>query len=582
MEFFRKLFNFLNLSISISVIGTLVWWHGFQYQPHHLHPHILYLNLCFLFFILQFLFRAKLSGDFKTYFQLNRIEYLLFMLLLIEWLMSFLLDFSILKKIAATTNIENHDHLYMLLLHAWLLLFVGIELGKATTRNTLWKLSPPVLFILSFTVLTVIGSSLLMLPEMTVDENGLDFSDALFTSISANCVTGLIVVDTATFFSLKGKILLLLMIQIGGLNIITFATYFISFFRRTISKHKHRFTVKELLHTDKLTETKELAKKVVITTLFIEFIGTVLLYQQWGSSIKNGGERLFYAVFHSVSAFNNAGFSLFTNGFANESVQNIYPIHITIAVLIVLGGIGFTTLQDIFNLDRIGKLLTWKKTPLPVQSKIAVYSSVLLIVLGAIFFFSIEKENILSNQSFLEKISTSIFQSITARTAGFNTVDFGSLGLLSLSLIMVLMFIGASSGSTGGGIKTSTFTTLVIAVLKRKERPTNYGKSFLTKILVQKAVTITVYSLIIITVGTVILLISDADKKWSDLLFEEISAFGTVGLSTGITRDLSLIGKSVIMVSMFIGRIGPLALAYTLIKSTTFTDEKEEQGIMIG
>ncbi|MCB9448979.1 MAG: hypothetical protein H6585_11615 [Flavobacteriales bacterium] len=263
-------------------------------------------------------------------------------------------------------------------------------------------------------------------------------------------------------------------------------------------------------------------------------------------------------------------------------MQNIYPIHITIAVLIVLGGIGFTTLQDVFNLDRIRKLLTRKKTSLPLQSKIAVFCSVLLIVLGAIFFFSIEKENILSNQSFSEKITTSIFQSITARTAGFNTVDFGSLGLLSLSLIMLLMFIGASSGSTGGGIKTSTFTTLVIAVLKRKERPTNYGKSFLTKILVQKAVTITVYSLVVITVGTVILMISDAEKKWSDLLFEEISAFGTVGLSTGITPDLSLIGKSVIMASMFIGRIGPLALAYTLIKSTTFTEEKEEQGIMIG
>lgn len=582
MELFRKLFNFLNLIISISVIGTLVWWHGFQYHPHHLQPHIVYLNLCFVFFIVQFIFRAKLSENFKTYLQQNRIEYFLFILLLIEWLSSCLLDFSLIRQVANTTNIESHDHLYMLLLHGWLLLFVGFELGKATTRNTFWKLSPPVLFILSFTVLIVIGGSLLMLPEMTVDAKGLDFTDALFTSISANCVTGLIVVDTATYFTLKGKILLLLMIQVGGLNIITFATYFISFFRRTIGEQRHRLTVKELLHTDKLTDIKELAKKVVLTTLLIEFIGTVILYQLWGVSIPGTGERLFYAVFHSVSAFNNAGFSLFTNGFANESMQSLFSIHITVAVLIILGGIGFTTLQDVFNFNRIKNLITRKKASLPIQSKIAIYSSALLIIMGALLFFSFESQNVLSNQSTYEGIITSFFQAITARTAGFNTIDFGALGVSSLLLIMVLMFIGASSGSTGGGIKTSTFTALLIAFIKQKERSQNYGKSFLTKTLVKKALTITIYSVIVIMVGTFILIFSEPNKRWSELLFEEISAFGTVGLSTGITLELSLIGKSVIMVSMFIGRIGPLALAYTLIKSSTFIEEKEEQGIMIG
>tara|TARA_R110002050_G_scaffold300596_2_gene470708 strand:+ start:3012 stop:4574 length:1563 start_codon:yes stop_codon:yes gene_type:complete len=520
-----------------------------------------------------------MSSNFQEYLRGNRLEHMLFIILVLEMVMSWLLDFSITRLLLSFTGIENHDHVFILFLHVWLLFIVGIELGKATSRSTIWKISPPILFILSFVVLIIIGSSLLMLPEMSADKQGMSFIDALFTSISANCVTGLIVVDTATFFSLKGKVLILLLIQFGGLNIIAFATYFISFFRKSVEGHRNRTTIKELLQTDSLDSTKNMVKMVVFTTLIIEFIGTVILYHQWDPQVgfSDNSEKLFYSVFHAISAFNNAGFTLFTDGFASAIVQSTFTLHITVALLIVLGGLGFTTIQDTFSLFRHRF-----RTKLPVQSKIAWLSTILLVFVGAAVFFIAENGNTLGKQDFSEAITTSFFQSVTARTAGFNTVSFSNLTPIVIVATMILMFIGASSGSTGGGIKTSTFTVLLLAIVKRKEKAIDYGTSFLTGVLVKKAVTILLYSFGVIVVSVIILIIVEPDKTIVQLCFEEISAFGTVGLSTGITPELSTVGKSVIMASMFIGRIGPLALAYALIKSITVSKIKEEKGIMLG
>ena len=579
MEIIRKILNPLNLLFSLSVIGTLIWFHGYQYQPHHLHPHLVYLHICFGFYLMQFILRAWMCSSFRKYFEENRLEYFLFIILVLEMLMNWLLDFSVARLLLSFTGIENHDHVFVLFLHVWLLLIVGIELGKATSRTTVWKLSPPVLFILSFVVLIIIGSSLLMLPEMSANKQGISFVDALFTSISANCVTGLIVVDTATFFSFKGKLLILMLIQLGGLNIIAFATYFISFFRKSVEGNRNITTIKELLHTDNLESTKNMVKMVVLTTLVIEFIGTIILYQQWDPEIgfADNTEKLFYSAFHAISAFNNAGFTLFTDGFAHAAVQNTFALHIAIAILIILGGLGFTTIQDTFSIFK--QRFNMK---LPMQSKIAWVSTIVLIGIGTFIFYFVESENSLSEQGFSQSMITSFFQSVTARTAGFNTVDFSNVTTIALAGTMVLMFIGASSGSTGGGIKTSTFTVLLLAVVKRKEKSNDYGKSFLTSVLVKKAKTILLYSVGVIVGSIIILMIVEPDKTLIQSSFEEISAFGTVGLSTGITSELSTAGKSIIMASMFIGRIGPLALAYALIKKIQISKIKTEQGIMIG
>lgn len=575
----RKILNLLNLLFSLSAIVTLIWFHGYHYQPQFLFPHLTYLYICYGFYLVQYITRAWLSGNIKGYFRANKLETFLFSFLSLEMILRWFTDVSIVEALLSYVGVENHDEVFILFLHLWLLVIVGIELGKATARSTIWKLSPPVLFILSFVVLIVSGSSLLMLPEMTADKEGMSFTNALFTSISANCVTGLTVVDTATFFTFKGKMLLLLLIQFGGLNVIAFATFFISFFRKKIEGYRNQAIVKELLHTDSLDDTRAMVRRVVFTTLFIELIGTIILYQQWDQQVSfvNNRAKLFYSVFHAVSAFNNAGFTLFTDGFTNAAVKSTYALHITMALLIVLGGLGFTTLQDIYNKVRHGF-----KIKFPLQTKLALLNAGLLILTGSLVFYLAEREHLLSRLTGGGSLVTSLFQSVTARTAGFNTVDFSQVSGVVLVSTILLMFIGTASGSTGGGIKTSTFSVLLLALLKRKQRVSDYGTSFLTRVLVKKATSILLYSLGVIAFSMAILLAVEPDKTFVQLIFEEVSAFGTVGLSTGVTSHLSIIGKSVIMASMFIGRIGPLALAYTLIHAIKPSEQKEETGIMIG
>ena len=580
----KKILNLLNFLFSLSAIGTLIWFHGYEYKIYYLQPHSVYLHISFGFFVVQFVIRAYLSKDFMGYVRNNRLECLLFIFLLLEIGLNTITGYSITWTLLSSTGLTGNNHLYILTLHIVLLIIVGFELGKASARSTIWKLSPPLLFILSFIVLIIVGSSLLMLPEMTNPGSTLNFIDAFFTSVSASCVTGLSVVETSTCFSIKGKILILILIQIGGLNIIAFATYFITFYRRKFLENKNLNSVNEILHTSHISETKNMIKMVVLTSLIIELIGTIFLYYQWGESLQfsNLKEQLFYSVFHSVSAFNNAGFTLFTDGFTNPIVQNSYYLHITIALLVILGGIGFTTIGETFRFGNIINYFRRRETTFSLQSRISLISSLVLILLGTVLFYGIERSGVLSDMNLTESMITSFFQSVTSRTAGFSTVDFGSVSVLTLIVLMVFMFIGASSGSTGGGIKTSTFAVLLIGALKAKKRRSNYGKSFLTNKLVKKAFSILVYSIIVISFGTLILIISEPEKAISQLIFEEVSAFGTVGLSTGITSSLSSTGKIVIIISMIIGRIGPLALAYSMIRTVSTSDEKEKDGIMLG
>lgn len=581
MKIFKTILNLLNFVFSISVLVTLVWFHGFKYEQHFLEPHVVYLLASYGFFVAQFIARMIISGDYKGYLVRNKVEYILFILCALEVVLNIMMNFSILGYLLSYTGIENHNHLYVLTAHGILTILVGMELGKATKRSTIWKLSPPILFVLSFVVLIVMGSSLLMLPEMSINGESLNFVDALFTSTSANCVTGLTVVETATHFSTKGQILIMILIQLGGLNMIAFATYFISFYRLRVKSVIAETTFKQVIPGPDNLETKKLIKRVIWSTIFIEFVGAIVLYNQIGLStidLDNQG-RVFHAVFHSISAFNNAGFTLYENGFSSLAVNTNFSMHITISVLIILGGLGFVVIHDLFNLKRTFDKR--KRRSIHLQSKIALISSVVLILTGMIVFYFGENDSI-SHLNESDKWITAFFQSVTTRTAGFNTVSFSSLSTVFFLFAIILMFIGASSGSTGGGIKTSTFSVLILSTIKKKDRKINYGNSFLNTSLVAKALRILIYSIIIITMGSIILMISDPNVEFQDLFFEEVSAFATVGLSTGITADLSITGKTVIIVTMFIGKIGPIALAQALVANIKISEEKNDQDIMIG
>lgn len=546
-----------------------------------LQEHLVFLHICFSFYFVQFAFRAIEGGGFKQYVRENKTEWYLFVLLILSMLARLFLNFSPLEWLISRTGIESQEQLYLLQLHFLLLLIVGIEMGRAAQKSTIWKLSLPLLLILSFVVLVVIGSALLMLPEMTAEGKGMTFVDALFTSVSANCVTGLTVIDTASFFSIKGHVLLLFLIQIGGLNIIFFATLFISNWYKSVHSQSEDLVVREMMHTDstRWSNTKNLLKSIVLTSLAIEFAGAILIYNQWGPELafSGNGEKVFYSIFHSVSAFNNAGFSLFSDGLINNTVVGATGLHLAMALLIVLGGIGFTTMWEIGNVRRWFAGRPAQRLRLTFGSRIAIGATIILVGAGTLLFHFFESDGTLAGKTGTSPLTASLFQSITARTAGFNTLPIEELGTASAVLMIALMFIGASSGSTGGGIKTSTMAVLVSAAVERVRRPwRGPAASEMRRSMVKKALLIVGSSLIVVSTGVIILSFSERELPMGDLLFEEVSAFGTVGLSRGITGELTTVGKGVVMGTMFIGRVGPLAIAYALI------NHKSDQGARDG
>ncbi|MBL0339503.1 MAG: ATPase [Bacteroidetes bacterium] len=450
-----------------------------------------------------------------------------------------------------------------------LVILLIIDLAKVSTLFDLIKLEASTMFIFSFIILILVGALLLMLPEMTTDHLGSDWMTAIFTSTSASCVTGLIVVDTATYFTFKGQLVIMALIQLGGLNIISFATFFASLYSKGLGI-KHHSMMQDFFSSGSLFDAKALLRQIIYMTVFIEGVGTIVIFSLWDPAINfsSFGQKFFYSIFHAISAFNNAGFSLFTNNLFEPVLKNSYMLHLTIAGMIFFGSLGFSTIRDIFGIGSMRERmrLPWKKYHLSTQ--ISLYSSVILIVFGAAVFYWIEKDNVLANQMTFEAGITSIFQSVTCRTAGFNTVDMALLKAPTLILMVFLMFIGASSGSTGGGIKTSTFTLIIVSAIAtlRGKKNLELFKHNIAWELLNKAFTIFIFSASFVFVATFFLAVLEPGKDILKLLFEEVSAFGTVGLSTGITADMSTTSKYILIASMFVGRVGTLTLGFALSK----------------
>ena len=581
-----KILNFLNFFVSLSVILTLVWFHGFAHRPGFLYGHLWYLFFCFGFFLVRYFIQGFQSGNFVGFMKKTKWGISLYAILILITIWQEFTQLSIGQILTNPLEVGKGNSGYILFLHIWLLLIVGVELGRNIGNSTIWKIPPRILFTLSFLTIIFVGSSLLMLPEMTTQPGTLSITDAIFTSVSANCVTGLTVVDISTFFTLKGKVLLLLLIQIGGLNIIFFATFFISSYHKVMTTGSDDSTVKELMSISSLggQDLSVLLRRVVLTALLIELIGAIVIFFQWGNVIPfdSQWERFFYSVFHSVSAFNNAGFSLFPHGFTNEMVTHNLSFHITIAFLIILGGTGFAVLWDLPIIRRtLDPSKRWK--PYELDSKVSIFSAAVLIFVGMVLFWVFERDLSLAGQSGGHAAVSSFFQSVTARTAGFNTVDMGKMGRPGMVLMILLMFIGAGSGSTGGGIKTSTLSVLVLAVVEKLRRKNlRTSEKLRQSPVIRKALTIFAVSASVIIVSSVGLVLIETDISPWDLVFEEVSAFGTVGLSTGITRDLSILSKVILMVSMFIGRVGPLALAWSLLKAKRLQKKLLTDGVMLG
>ncbi|ASK61206.1 Ktr system potassium transporter B [Virgibacillus phasianinus] len=418
---------------------------------------------------------------------------------------------------------------------------------RSRMRKT--RLSPSQVLGLGFLILIAVGGLLLKLPFAT--KMPISWIDAFFTSASATTVTGLWVVDTHTAYTLFGQIVILVLIHIGGLGFMTFAIMLIIFFGRRIGL-RQRLIIQEQLQTP-IGGIIKLVKRVVFFALIIEAVGVILLSYRWVPEM-GFWKGIYYSIFHVVAAFNNAGFALWPDslsGYVGDPVVNI-----VITLMIMTGGIGFTVLHDIWYSKNFRSL--------SLHSKIMIVGTIIINVVSILVIFIIEFDNpnTLGSLSFTDKWWAAYFQGISPRTAGFNTIPIGELEEQTNVWMMLIMFIGAGSVSTGGGIKLTTFIVILLAVgsfLKQKnQNPKAFGRRIDIKI-VYRALAIVVTSLAFIFIAVFILLITE-DIEFLPLFFEVVSAFGTVGLSMGITAKLSVIGKLVIMFMMYLGLVGPLTI----------------------
>lgn len=428
-------------------------------------------------------------------------------------------------------------------------------------RNRIMALQPTKLIVLSFALVILAGTLLLLLPIATKDSTGTSLIEALFTATSAVCVTGLIVVDTYQHWSTFGQLVIISLIQIGGLGLITFVTFFSTMLGRKM-RLKSMVLAQESINYFSLDGIKNLVKKIVFFTLCFEVTGALLLSARFIP--QYGLKGIYLGLFHAVSAFCNAGFDLMSisgrGQFLSLTQYNSDPVVLfTIASLIIIGGLGFIVWKDIFEYRKTKNLMLHTKLVLIITS--------ILILTGAILFYIFESANpdTMGKLNTAEKINASVFQSVTPRTAGFNSVDLNSMNDISKLLTVILMFIGAAPGSTGGGVKVTTFGIILFAILsqlKGSDETVIFRRrvSFAT---VSKALAIIGFSaMLVLTVTTIILAIEN--KPLINILYEVTSAFATVGLTTGLTPGLHNVSKLLLILMMYIGRVGPVSFALAL------------------
>jgi len=581
--------NFLDKwSIFMVVAGlfTYLEYHGFP-ENEFLDTFLVYsFGSLIALQVLKYFVGYLYTYQPKTYFSTSRIEGTLVAIVIIHVILV-LAGFNVIYWMADKFNFQGDGfHLKEYVEQFYFLFFFFIEISKVSARIPNIKLSPPKLLLLSFFVLILFGAILLMLPKMTTMEGSMPFMDALFTSISASCVTGLIVVDTATYFTVRGQVVIMLLIQLGGLNIISFATLFALMARKQVGI-KYQSIIQENFSVGSINESKTLIKKVFQFSFFIELVGAIIIFFSWGDNahFPNLRDKIFDSLFHAVSAFNNGGFSTFSDGLFQESIRHQNVLQITIAFLIILGSTGFTVLHEIFDLRKMKELWNkpWKK--LSINSRISLNTTIILIIVGTVAFMLLEQSYTLKGMGMADQLTNAFFQSVTTRTAGFNTVDIGAMSIPMTVFMLMLMYIGASPASTGGGIKTNTFTVLFMSAYStlRGKKTIDIDKKTISFDNVNKALLIFLFSVAVIFISVFVLSITDGDKGILNLAFEEVSAFATVGLTRGITSDLSTGGRIVIMISMFVGRVGLLTLGYALSKGLISSDYKYPKAqIIIG
>lgn len=436
----------------------------------------------------------------------------------------------------------------------------------------LFQLNPPMVLTLGFGSLIIIGTILLNLPIATQNGESIGFINALFTAASAVCVTGLVVVNTAEYWSLFGQGVIIILIQMGGLGVMTMATAGALIVGKRITL-RERLIIKEQLNQKTMSGLVKLTIYVLLSTFAIEAIGAILLSFKF-IPIYGLIKGIWFSVFHSISAFCNAGFDITGNSlvpFAGD-----LGINIIISALIILGGLGFSVFIDVSRAKRFKRFKLHTKFVLSLTAGLLIISTLVFV------FTEFTNPNTIGSMKTGEKIITSFFQAVVPRTAGFNSVDIGGLRDTTVFFFIILMFIGGSPGSTAGGVKTTTFGTLMIttiSVIKGNKDVTIFKKRIADEVIKRSLAIVTVGITLIILVATLLTITENA--TFLDLLFESTSAFATVGLSRGITPDLSSMGKFIIVLTMYAGRVGPLTMAFAFAQKNRAKNYRYAEGTII-
>lgn len=554
------LYRQLLAAACMLTIGSLILQIGFE-LPDSVYGGLPWLNFLIvsLFFILVILETAQSLRTGKS------IRFQIFDLLLIFFL---IVEFIFLRsRYPEEPWIQGSSvtliQIYLIVLQVYFILVLvrrGYEAGR---RMFFLSFTPAATLSLSFILLILTGTALLMLPRATYGRlyPNISFLDAFFTSTSAVCVTGLTVVDTATRFSPLGQILIVLLIQLGGFGIMTFVGIFMFTFGQSSSLHG-RLVMQDILVREGGQQVVSFLRIMLLNTFFFELTGTALLtigfYSQW----HTWPDALFAAVFHSISAFCNAGFSTFSNNL--ESFCGSPLIVLTVSFLIIAGGIGFTVQYELIS--RIfHHLIGGKTTSLSLHSRVVLRVTTVLLLGGAL---AVWWGGDWSRSTWQEMVLASLFQSVSTRTAGFNTIPLAWLAPWSIVILMVLMFIGGSPGGTAGGIKVSTVGLLyysTASLLKGRPQVEVMGRTIVQQV-VHTAFVVSGLATAFVALSTIALVYAEPGQDFLVLLFEVLSAFGTVGLSLGLTPELSPLGKVIIILTMYVGRVGPLTLVLGLIK----------------
>jgi trk system potassium uptake protein len=426
--------------------------------------------------------------------------------------------------------------------------------------NTRTPISSSIMVLMGFAGMIVIGALLLMLPVASRSGQLTSPIDAFFTATSATCVTGLVVLDTADYWSLFGQIVIIVLIQLGGFGFMTSATFFLLAFGRRIGL-REKVLISESIGITRLGGLVKLIWLMAGFTLLTEAVGAVCFYFMY-SKVNQGDVSIWHSIFQSISAFNNAGFDLSGNFQSLSAYRTDPPILLLTAFLIILGGIGFLVIVDIFR-------ARGKSSRLSIDTKLVLVASGGLLLLGTAMILITEFRNpaTLGNLTFPYQVLNAFFQSVTARTAGFNSIDIASLANYTIFFLVILMFIGGASGSTAGGIKVNTFGMLsatVFSTIKGKEHAGIFGREF-SQSQINRALTVVLLALGFICLSLLLLTLFE-NAKFLDLLFETVSAFGTVGLTRGITPNLTIAGRLIIIITMFVGRLGTFTIALALVQ----------------